>query len=287
MPVLAESIQDALQAEVVVGKTVIKEVPVTALHVDRSYQRDTSIDLVQEIAMNMESHAYEPILVSKRENGDLYVVNGQHRMAAAKLLGWKTIQAKVLEGLTPEMEAALRLKLNRKLSERSLERFRAQVAAGIAESLEIVDILRRFGTKVNLNPTMEEGINSVGALEQIYRRDGGHGLVRTLEVIQDAWGTPGGHRTTQPVLKGIAWFLEMHGGEFDRTRLIDKLDKHGPAALDRMARSHRANLGGAFWMNTYRAIVEVYNENLPEGSRLQWRTRGASRAGGNWSEPRG
>lgn len=262
----------------------IEELEIDLLHIDPSYQRDVSMDLVQKIAAEMETQAYEPILVSRRRNGDLFIVNGQHRTAAAKLAGWTTIQAKVVEGLDQKREAALRLKGNVRLTDRGLERFRAQLAAQIPESLEIRDLLERFGTKINGSPVMHEGINSAAAIESVYRRDKGVLLTRTLEVLADAWGTPEGSKATSSVLKGVSWFLEQHGGETDRNRLVERMTKLGPSALDRMARSHRAAMGGSMWVNTYRALVEMYNERLPEGQMLHWRTRGYStnRRGGRW-----
>jgi hypothetical protein len=266
------------------GAGKIEVVEIDQLHVDRAYQRELNMELVQKIASKWEPTAAGPIVVSRRRNGDLYIVNGQHRTAGAKMAGETHILAQVVDGLDEATEAVLRLQGNTRLGDRSLERFRAQVAAGYAESLDIVKILARFDTKIN-TASNEPGINCVSAVERIYRTDKGVLLVRTLEVVKEAFGEIAGRSATAALLAAIAWFLQTHPAEeYDRNRLIEKLSGVGLAALDRMATNTKAAMGGAKWVNVYRAIVEAYNEKLSESNRLEWRTRGASRAFAKASE---
>src|ERR1044071_10267333 len=83
-------------------KSKIKQVKLTDLKVDRSYQRDPSQSLVDQIADNWNEVASELILVSDRgdrddNQGGLFVVNGQHRTIAARKLGQKTIWARIID----------------------------------------------------------------------------------------------------------------------------------------------------------------------------------------------
>lgn len=256
----------------------IEMVAISDLNVDSTYQRDVSNEIAQAIAQNLDPIAMGPIVVSRRKDGTLWIVNGQHRTQAAAMTGRTHIAAQVINGLDRTGEAKLRLKGNFRRQDRSQERFRAQLAAGDKESQEINRIVMEYGSKINLDSSMmDEGFNAVASLEWLYRRDNsGVELMRVLDLTRDAWGRVGGSVSTAPILKGLWWFLDKHKGEFDRARLVEKLNHEGTAALIRKAQSHKAAHGGAGWTNLYRALVEVYNDRLPESARLQWRTTGWS-----------
>lgn len=267
----------------------IEEVPLAKLQVDYTYQRDTSERLVDDIANNWDVVASELILVSDRGTrpkegdirGGLFVVNGQHRSKAAQKRGMEKIWARVIDLRKvqdpAELEAGFRLKTNVRLGDRPLERFKAQVRAKDAESLAIQKILAAFGTEINTQVQAEVGINAVATVEAIYRADDGALLRETLEVIRDVWRQPGGKNSTAAIMKGIAWFVEKHSEESDRRRLVDRLKSAGLAQMEQRARTIGLSMGGSLWMNYYRAIVDLYNENLREKNKLSWMMRGAGR----------
>src|SRR5262249_27900451 len=145
--------------------STIKEVLLGKIQVDRSYQRDPSIPLIDRIADEWDVVASELVLVSDRGPrpeasevaGGLFIVNGQHRMRAALKLGHKKIWARVIDLRDVEdpgaIEAAFRLKTNVRLGDRIHERFKAQLRAGDEESHAIVNLLARFDAEINLVPT--------------------------------------------------------------------------------------------------------------------------------------
>lgn len=267
----------------------IQQVPIGTLKFDRSYQREPSMPMVDAIADDWNVVASELILVSNRGErpegseieGGMWVVNGQHRTYAARKLGHQKIWARVIDLTDVEdpakVEAQFRLQTNVRLGDRPLERFKAQLRAGDEDSLMIVKILARFDAEINQTPMMDSGINAVSTVESLYQVDQGALLTETLEVLRDAFKTVGGRHATAPLMKGVAWFIEQHATDADRGRLVDRLTVLGVAALDNRARAHQAAMGGALWMNYYRALVEFYNENLRERNRLEWRLRGAAR----------
>lgn len=268
----------------------VEEVPINELHFDQTYQRDLRTNFAQEIAAQWDTMALGLPLVSRRKDGTMYVVNGQHRVAAASLLGLPSVVCMIVTGLSQEQEAELRLHGNVQLPENSLERFKAKVAARQQAALEIIAICEQFETIINPSPSYSGGINAIAAVERIYHQDRGVTLVRVFEMLKDAFGQVGGTYTTSPLLKAIAWFLRVHGSEFNRARFVERLQVVGPAGLERMARNTRAAMGGSLWMNYYRALVELYNEKLGEGSRLEWKTGGwttsglGPNGGNDWSD---
>lgn len=241
------------------------------LQIDHRYQRELSNDLVDRIAKSWDITIAGPILVSRRPSGALFVVDGGHRAAAARLAGETEVLARVFDGLTREEEANKRLQGNVRRTDKPYERFRAQIAAGNAESLAIQAICEQFETRINPYPNPKEGINSVSAIEVLYRRDKGILLTRVLEIIQDAWGQVAGPSGTVPIVKSVAFFLQRHVDEMSRTRYVERLQAVGLTQLHRMGVNHRAIHSGAMWTNYYRAMVEAYNERLTPANRIEVR----------------
>ncbi len=261
----------------------VMDLRIEDLRTDPNYQRELNQALVDKIAESWDTYALDPIKVSKRANGELYIINGQHRTAAAKMLGLTTIRAEVFEGLDPQQEAAIRLKGNLRRGDTPQERFRAQVQAGDPESLAIQEICEAFGTVVNRTPESKRGINAVSALEEVYRIDEGVTLVRVFELIRDAFGGIGGQTGSQPLLKSVAFLLDRHSTDrnYDRRRMVERLGVGGIGDLHRKAQDYRTVHLGGLWLNYYRAMVAIFNERLPEGKRLQWRITGWKKSEGD------
>jgi hypothetical protein len=256
----------------------IEVVRIDDLNVDHAYQRDLDAGLVQRIAATWDIVASGPIVVARRADGSLWIVNGQHRAAAAKVAGEQEIlaQVKSVAHMSPDQarvyEAELRLKGNTRRTDKSQERFRAQVAAKHPDSLAIVEIASKFETRINPWPDAKHGINSVSAVERLYRKNNGVLLTRVFEFIRDAFGEVGGRYASVASLNAIAWLLEHHDQEMNRSRMVERLGIEGIEAVDRKARAAKGAMGGAIWTNYYRAMIEVYNTNLPQKSRLEWKT---------------
>lgn len=270
------------------AKSKIAYVPLDKLQVDLTYQRVKSQDMVDEIADDFNVISAGLILVSDRGtrpaggkvDGGLFVVNGQHRYLAALQLGHDTIEARVIDlrkdPNPAQTEAMFRLQTNVGLSDRPQERFKAQIAAGDEESLDIVRILAQYDTEINFIPNGEFGINCVSTIEKLYRYDGGSLLEDTLGVMKDAYGEIRGQHAAASLFMGIAWFVEAHSTGTDRSRLISKLKGTQVVALNAKARTHASIMGKSLWFNVYRTIVELYNEKLTS-KRLEVITRGANR----------
>lgn len=263
--------------EELITSSTLTKVHHEELNVDESYQRTLDHGLVNDIAQKWNQAAADPILVSKRADGTMWIVNGQHRAAGARQAGVNEIDARIVEGLDRASEAELRLAGNTRRGDTAQEKFKAKIIAGHEEAINIMAICNDFGTQINYSPNTHSGINSVSAIEALYRRDKGVTLVRVFEVIQDAWGTVGAKYVTVSALKSIAWFLEVHA-DANMDRLRERLKRVGIDGVDRKARSHKAAQGGAMWVNYYRSMVEEYNHKLSDAGRLMWRTTGAARS---------
>jgi hypothetical protein len=272
---------DALHAN-----SKIQQVEIERVQVDRSYQRDPSMVLVDKIADEWNLISSELVLISDRGprpegsevGGGLYIVNGQHRLRAARKLGHKKIWARVIDLTDADdpaaIEASYRLQTNVRLGDRIHERFKAQLRAGHEESHAIVRLLARFDAEINLIPTTESGINCITTIETIYRVDEGALLNDVLEILRGAHTVVGGKNINAGYLKGLSWFVEKHSMDCDRGRVIEKLGVMGVRSMEQRARAMQSTYAGPLWINYYRALVDLYNEKLAAKNRLELSTRG-------------
>ena len=134
-------------------------IPVELLELDHAYQR-TETGNANKLAENWDDTACEFLLVSFRD-GKFYVIDGQHRMIAAKINGIKSLPCVILTGLTRSEEA-------RRFSVQGVGRkvltptdtFKANIECGnkdykeVATDMEIKRICDKYGvviTKSNFN----------------------------------------------------------------------------------------------------------------------------------------
>jgi hypothetical protein len=260
------------------------------INVDSAYQRDLRHDLVNEIARGWDIVKAGPILLSVREDGTLWCVDGQHRLAGAQQAGESEMFAHVVHGLTQAQEAELRLARNVRRGDTIAEKFRTRLVMGDPKAHQIIELIAQQHTQVNLVPNSAHGINAIATVELLYDIDGtGVWLVRTLRAIREAYSegedfyaddidpcmTPATCSTS--MMKAVCWFLGQHIDihEISYTEWVERLGSVGVDDIRRKAVSHKAANGGALWLNTYRALVEVWNFRRTDAKKLQWKTIGS------------
>jgi len=89
-----------------VGGKVFAVVALDELHIDESYQRALQ-NHMKIIARDWNPIKCDPLKINFREDGNLYVWDGQHRLEAARLRGIKYLLCDITVGLAQEQEAEL------------------------------------------------------------------------------------------------------------------------------------------------------------------------------------
>lgn len=198
------------------------------LKVDPAYQRtlDTgpSQALIRRIAVHWNWDLCQPLVVAMREGGELFVIDGQHRLEAARLRGdIQQLPAVVVRYASAADEAASFVHLNQQRRPLSkLDVFKAAVASEDPEAVAIAEAIAAAGPRVVGHGTFTtpDSISNIGGLEQAYRRHGAAVLQAALEVLREAW--PGQVlKYAGTVFPGIAAVCaaEMRSGRaFDPTR---------------------------------------------------------------------
>ena len=77
----------------------------TSQIVTGSYQRELTASRVAKIANAFNPAKLGALVVNKRADGTHAILDGQHRLAALRILGVPEVRCILLEGLSPEEEA--------------------------------------------------------------------------------------------------------------------------------------------------------------------------------------
>jgi hypothetical protein len=224
--------------------------------VDAGYQRsiegETARKLIREIAADWDWDLCQPIAVSRREDGTLWVIDGQHRHAAAKLRGdISLLPAQVLRFSGPAEEAEAFVRLNqqrRRLS--GTELFRAAVAAGDPEKTSILAAIEGAGLTIaphqNYQFWKPGMIFHLAGIEKAWREHGEEACSTALVLLRQAW--PGSvlryGATLFPGIAAVAGDEFAERGRFEEARfeaflgMLAKRSQYGwveEMGLDRQA----------------------------------------------------
>jgi hypothetical protein len=189
----------------------------------------------KRIANDLDLPSIGVLHVSERRNGDLVILDGQHRHGALMQngLGNHMVECIVYTGLTLEGEATLFRRLNSTKKATPIDDFFAGLQEGDEECIDIDRIVGEHGYRV-WGQTGLGNVTGVSTLRTIYSTNGdgrapGELLTTTLDVIQKAWGVAPG-ATDGQVIQGVASFIDKHGADIDRDALVNKMSKFPGAA---------------------------------------------------------
>lgn len=240
------------------------------LHIDDSYQRSIetgpSQSLIDRIARNWDWRMCLPLVVSKRDDGSLYVIDGQHRLAAAQRRGdipFLPCCVSVYRGV--EDEAAMFVAMNRQRRQMNrLDDFHAAQAGGDDDARAIGDIIRSVGFTVSRktgSATWVPGEVAFTTAIATVRRKHGEGVVRTaLQMMADAF--PDERLTAgSSIFSALCKVMISPPADFNRDRLFKALltlDMDGWTAMLKGAKGgdHRAQI-------IREALVRAYEEVEP------------------------
>jgi hypothetical protein len=167
------------------------------LRIDETYQRSldaaASQTLIRRIAVHWDWGLCQPLFVARRADAGLYVVDGQHRLAAARLRSdiWQ-LPCVVTSFASDAEEAASFVALNQQRRPlTALDLFKAALAAGDEEAVAVMGAIRDAGLSLagtTNNQMMKPGaIMNIGGILRYYRRFGDQVLRGALSAMAQAW----------------------------------------------------------------------------------------------------
>ena len=237
-PVVAKAAQAKLKINPPLGlRPSLENTRLVDLKVDASYQRsidsETSKTLIRRIASCWDWSLYHPLTVSRRLDGTLWVVDGQHRLAAARLRrDMHDLPCVVTPYESRAAEAASFVAMNaqrRALS--ALDLFRAALASGDSHATLVHDMLCAAGLQLakhtNYTAWKPGEISFTRSISSVMRQYGYSAAVDALNVTAKAFS---GQvlRYGGTIFAGLGGFLgaKSHPGvSIDLALLTDLLRK--------------------------------------------------------------
>lgn len=239
-------------------------VRVDTLTIDPEYQRPIKLAQVQKIVDEFDPDAVGVLLVSKRKDGSLVLLDGQQRQTAFLRMGWgnQLVPTMQYENLSPDAEARLFLRYNvDRVAVHPVYNFRARVAGAELKAVSIKGVLDTRGLVVR-TATGVGATAAVGALDAVYEVGGATLLGWVLDTARAAWGNDKGALGQGPLI-GLALFRQTYPS-VKQPELVRKLRKRTVDEVMSHARQLRAMQGGGTATCVAQALVYAYNYRRPE-----------------------
>lgn len=258
---------------------VLARVPVKMPKLD-VYQRRLRAHKVAEMVRNWQPHRAQVCLLNLREDGSLYIVDGQHRITAMMQLEVPMALCEIIN-VPQDREPVefVRFNFRNSIPVNAVERFHAALIAGEPWAVRINDIVIESGFSIAVGGKSGM-IHAVDALERIYaprsyapRED----LLRdVLRVVQKGWCTPFGLNLQEQgrclrsdLLLGIALLHRSYGTKLHTPTLIAHLSKVSIETFDRRLMNLISVAGiSTKHVGVAQVLWQVYNHRLPAGKRL-------------------
>lgn len=245
-----------------VGKA--QSIPIKDLRPHPLAQRGLDARHVERIAQNFDPALLGEITVARTKKGQLWIVDGQHRVAGALAFlngdSNQQIACRVIDVDDDAEAASLFLGLNTHKSVGALDRFKVRVVAEDAIALGITSILDRYALRVSV-VRAEGTVQAVDACESVFKRDRGALLLdRVIRILNQAWGKDPDAYNGQ-LVRGLGLLLSKYNGAVDDAELVRKLaKKSGPNGVLGRARDLKIGIGGSMPQAVAEHIRGEYNK---------------------------
>lgn len=238
----------------------LRWVPIVEMKVSPKAQREFKEAHAAEFAADFDLEALGFPVVNQRD-GSYWIVDGQHRVAALKMIGWEDqkIQCEVYHDLSEAEEAELFLRRDKRRAVQAFDRFRIGIVAGRDIECDINRIVQGSGLRVSTDDS-DRSISAVGSLYRTYRNGGPVTLGRAIRILRDGFPEDG-NAFRREMLDGAGLICQRYNGELDDKEVVAKLAalRGGAMTVMRKAAKLRAGTGEALGQCVAAALVEVTN----------------------------
>ena len=223
------------------------------------YQRPLNPHKIETMVDEFDPAEITAIVVSERADGSFWVVDGQHRLEALKLLGRSVILADIRHGLTFAQESRLFYRLNKGQTKvATWDQFIARLPWDpVAQN--IMRIIAAYGYHTERSGNSLKGIAAVRSVEKVYRRGF---LEDVMDIISRVWRTDH-HGIDGPVIEGLGIFLYSYSQQdaYDRDRLLDILSVTPAGEVLQKQRQLQVEMGrqGQPAVMVAMALRDIYN----------------------------
>lgn len=214
----------------------------------------------KSIAKDFNSHKLGVLTVSFRD-GHYFVVDGQHRLVAAKMVGFKDLMCMILEGLTYEDEALLFATQDDKVKNVMINhKFSALIEAKNPTALKIKSIVESAGLELSFRGYKSNNqIIAIATIQTIFKQYGEFGLYKVCKLIKDTWnGKP--LSLDKNIINGVYFFIKTYETDMDDKMFVKKLTEVEPLVIIREGKSDITYKGGS--IRFAKVVWKYYNHGL-------------------------
>lgn len=240
-----------------------EKVRLADLTTDGRFNRPVDERWVNRLVADFDAWAIGALLLSRRPDGSLVILDGQHRAEALRRMGVpqnaKVVPALVYDGLSQGQEAHLFVGHNTTRIVRPWDKYKALRVAGDPETVAIDKLVRSHGLSVS-DGSKDGCIGAVTALRNLYKlgEPEGQVLELTLKALQTAWGDISDAYEAR-ILKGVGRYFHEHP-DTNPIALGEGLVK-GPGAPINLIGLAKA-IAGPQIMTLPEAICKVLDERI-------------------------
>ncbi len=228
-------------------KKLIAAVPVSLLKVDhKSYQREEKKHIVK-MSKEWDDSQCTLLLVNYRsDEGWFYVIDGQHRAEAARILGIDYLTCEVFIDLTVEEEARRFLYYNTGTKSLSpFDTFKANICWGEVNDTAIKNVCDKYGIAVIDRKGKAKQLRSVSVVRAIYRNSGISALEWVFSLIEEAHWEDFKESYSADIIQGLGIVYQKYIGELEtaRRKLIDFMRNSNPTEIMGLANAEYPTYG--------------------------------------------
>lgn len=245
----------------------LERVKVAILNVDYApthgsgYARPLSPYRVKQLNDEWDPLAVSPLTLSRRDNGSLWVIDGNHRRYVAYGKGMLELPAMIHSNLSRAQEADLYTKLGTVLGQTPATRFQAKIVSGDAMANDLAVIADHHGfTLMGTGNYIEGNIAAIARAEYIYARGGPEGWDWVLGMLAEAF--EGQHQSLSSMtMEGAYGFYARYADKISRGEVARVMKASGMWAWHNRAAGVYDHVDVGPRANTYGyAMLEMINE---------------------------
>lgn len=245
----------------------LKDMQISEFSVDPSVQRQLNEPRVAKLAKDFNPKMLGLITASKRLDGRSYILDGQHRIAAARKAGYNGyVATRLYESLTVAEEAALFLDLNDTRKVNALDKFLVRATMGEPAAVALKDALERVGLSAS-GEHKGGKFAAIVALERVYAGFMSRAMEpridlveAVLQILTRAYGVQERTAFQANTVQGIGLILHIFGKRVDADDLVSALRSIPADALAIKGRSTKDLEGGTGAQGVAKVILSIYNK---------------------------
>lgn len=242
----------------------LKWIAISEMKVSPKAQRNFSKAHAEQYAADFDLEALGFPVVSRRD-GFYWIVDGQHRIEALKMIGWgdQQVQCECYEELTEADEAELFLRRDTRTAITALDKFMIGL---VAERQPEIDINRtvqglglRIGTKGG-SGSSDRTITAVQGLRKVFDLGGASLLRRALRLLRDGFPDEG-EAFKSHIIQGMGLTAHRYGEALKDEVVLERFLalRGGSSGLRRKAETLHSRTDRGVPDCVAAAVVEVYN----------------------------